>query len=44
MEEARIDRDHIVRLCRDFCIDKGYSGDSFLECVEECITRERERK
>ncbi|MEM0504978.1 MAG: hypothetical protein QW267_05830 [Sulfolobales archaeon] len=39
MKEGHIDREHIVRVCREFCIDAGYSGNSFIECVKECVSR-----
>ncbi len=32
-----IDRQHIVRICREKCIDAGYSGDAFKECVKKCV-------
>lgn len=30
-------RSHIVRVCREKCVDAGYSGDAYLRCVSECV-------
>ncbi len=35
MEE--IDRQHVVRICRDKCIEMGYSGKAFKDCVDLCV-------
>ncbi len=32
-----LDRYHIVRECREKCIELGYSGEAFRKCVEECV-------
>ncbi len=34
-----LDRYHIVRVCREYCIEEGYSGESFIECVENCVSK-----
>jgi len=34
-----VDRAHIVRLCREECVERGYSGKAFNECVEECVKK-----
>ncbi|MDW8083467.1 MAG: hypothetical protein RMI56_06715 [Sulfolobales archaeon] len=30
-------RDHIVRVCREKCLEIGFSGEAFRECVEFCV-------
>jgi len=32
-----LDRQHIVRRCRELCAESGYSGTAFLDCVKECV-------
>ncbi len=39
-----VDRYHVVRKCREECIDLGYSGEAFKECVEECVKKALEEK
>jgi len=37
-----IKRSHIVRECRSKCIELGYSGKAFEECVRRCIEESKE--
>lgn len=37
--EEYVDRYHVVKVCREYCINEGYSGDLFLECVKQCVAR-----
>lgn len=30
-------RTHIVRVCREECSERGFSGEAFYSCVEECV-------
>lgn len=32
-----LDRQHIVRRCRELCAESGYSGKAFFDCVTECV-------
>ncbi|MCS7111858.1 MAG: hypothetical protein N3D82_02915 [Ignisphaera sp.] len=31
------DRSHILKYCRERCIDEGYYGRALNDCIEECI-------
>ncbi len=31
------ERYHAIRVCRDECAERGYSGEAFHKCVEECV-------
>ncbi len=36
------ERDHIVRVCREECMELGYSGPVFSECVNLCVKKYKE--
>ncbi len=37
---SELDRYHIIRECRELCAELGYSGTSFKECVDECVSKQ----
>lgn len=39
MGVREVDRQHIVRICREECIEAGYGGEAFIECVKECVNK-----
>jgi len=39
MSADEVDRMHIVRICREKCIEEGYSGSAFHECVRDCVSK-----
>lgn len=36
---SKIDKYHVVRECRNLCAEEGYSGESFRECIKECVKK-----
>jgi len=35
------EREHVVKVCREECMELGYSGPAFSECVNLCVERYR---
>ncbi|ADM27937.1 hypothetical protein Igag_1125 [Ignisphaera aggregans DSM 17230] len=37
MEIGDYEKSHVVRICREKCLEQGYYGDTLSYCIEKCI-------
>ncbi|MEM2220655.1 MAG: hypothetical protein QXK24_06560 [Ignisphaera sp.] len=40
-ELSEYNRTHILKYCREKCIDEGYHGKALNDCIEECLKKYR---